>query len=238
MAFVNAARSRFFQLSLPGHKFARIGGDGGFVEAPIETDMPAPHAGRTGRRLDRPDRGRRAATSSCAGYPTTAATERRFSVPAEDVLTLHLDAAPAVTPAPLPASLRTIQPIDTSGATKTDIVLTVTSVDAGLDGGGGLEVNGKMFDTMVMAKSARRASGPSTTGPTGTIRGTSTGSSSSRSMTAVQPVHKMEGHVQRADEEDQALRRCYEDRPGNWMFHCHILEHAELGMMGMLMLEP
>jgi FtsP/CotA-like multicopper oxidase with cupredoxin domain len=30
----------------------------------------------------------------------------------------------------------------------------------------------------------------------------------------------------------------YEDRPGNWMFHCHILEHAELGMMGMLMLEP
>jgi FtsP/CotA-like multicopper oxidase with cupredoxin domain len=29
----------------------------------------------------------------------------------------------------------------------------------------------------------------------------------------------------------------YDDRPGMWMFHCHILSHAELGMMGMLHLE-
>ena len=26
----------------------------------------------------------------------------------------------------------------------------------------------------------------------------------------------------------------FDDRPGMWMFHCHILDHAELGMMGML----
>jgi FtsP/CotA-like multicopper oxidase with cupredoxin domain len=26
----------------------------------------------------------------------------------------------------------------------------------------------------------------------------------------------------------------YEDRPGMWMFHCHILDHHELGMMGMI----
>jgi FtsP/CotA-like multicopper oxidase with cupredoxin domain len=25
-----------------------------------------------------------------------------------------------------------------------------------------------------------------------------------------------------------------EDHPGTWMFHCHILEHAEHGMMGEL----
>jgi FtsP/CotA-like multicopper oxidase with cupredoxin domain len=31
----------------------------------------------------------------------------------------------------------------------------------------------------------------------------------------------------------------YDDRPGMWMFHCHILEHAEAGMMGSLMvMEP
>jgi FtsP/CotA-like multicopper oxidase with cupredoxin domain len=28
----------------------------------------------------------------------------------------------------------------------------------------------------------------------------------------------------------------YDDRPGMWMFHCHILDHAEAGMMGTLML--
>lgn len=30
------------------------------------------------------------------------------------------------------------------------------------------------------------------------------------------------------------LRVRLEDHPGTWMFHCHILEHAERGMMGEL----
>jgi FtsP/CotA-like multicopper oxidase with cupredoxin domain len=30
----------------------------------------------------------------------------------------------------------------------------------------------------------------------------------------------------------------YDDRPGMWMFHCHILDHADAGMMGMLHLSP
>jgi FtsP/CotA-like multicopper oxidase with cupredoxin domain len=30
----------------------------------------------------------------------------------------------------------------------------------------------------------------------------------------------------------------YEDRPGMWMFHCHILDHADAGMMGVLDLRP
>jgi FtsP/CotA-like multicopper oxidase with cupredoxin domain len=29
----------------------------------------------------------------------------------------------------------------------------------------------------------------------------------------------------------------FDDRAGAWMFHCHILTHAKLGMMGMLMVE-
>jgi FtsP/CotA-like multicopper oxidase with cupredoxin domain len=28
----------------------------------------------------------------------------------------------------------------------------------------------------------------------------------------------------------------YDDRPGMWMFHCHILDHADAGMMGMIQL--
>ena len=29
-----------------------------------------------------------------------------------------------------------------------------------------------------------------------------------------------------------------DDRPGDWMFHCHILEHAERGMIGVLRVAP
>jgi FtsP/CotA-like multicopper oxidase with cupredoxin domain len=28
------------------------------------------------------------------------------------------------------------------------------------------------------------------------------------------------------------IRIRFEDHPGTWMFHCHILEHAERGMAG------
>jgi FtsP/CotA-like multicopper oxidase with cupredoxin domain len=30
----------------------------------------------------------------------------------------------------------------------------------------------------------------------------------------------------------------YDDRPGMWMFHCHVLDHADVGMMGMLHVAP
>ena len=39
---------------------------------------------------------------------------------------------------------------------------------------------------------------------------------------------------------EQAVRFAvrYDDGPGMWMFHCHILDHADAGMMGMLHLSP
>jgi FtsP/CotA-like multicopper oxidase with cupredoxin domain len=30
----------------------------------------------------------------------------------------------------------------------------------------------------------------------------------------------------------------FDERPGMWMFHCHILDHADAGMMGMISLGP
>jgi FtsP/CotA-like multicopper oxidase with cupredoxin domain len=31
----------------------------------------------------------------------------------------------------------------------------------------------------------------------------------------------------------------FDERPGMWMFHCHVLDHADAGMMGMVHLtEP
>jgi FtsP/CotA-like multicopper oxidase with cupredoxin domain len=30
----------------------------------------------------------------------------------------------------------------------------------------------------------------------------------------------------------------YDDRPGMWMLHCHILDHADAGMMGMIDVLP
>jgi FtsP/CotA-like multicopper oxidase with cupredoxin domain len=38
---------------------------------------------------------------------------------------------------------------------------------------------------------------------------------------------------------DQPVRVAvhFDERPGMWMYHCHILDHADGGMMGMVHLE-
>ncbi|NIT89783.1 MAG: multicopper oxidase domain-containing protein, partial [Gemmatimonadetes bacterium] len=30
----------------------------------------------------------------------------------------------------------------------------------------------------------------------------------------------------------------YTDYPGKWMFHCHIVDHEDMGMMGVLEVTP
>jgi FtsP/CotA-like multicopper oxidase with cupredoxin domain len=234
--FVNAARSRFFQLSLPGHKFVRIGGDGGFIEAPVESDM----------LLLTP--GERADVSIVpTGQPDTDVVMRwipydrgygtAFARPAEDVMTLHLDAAPAVTPAPLPAHFRTIDPIDMTSVTQTNIVLTVTPLDAGLDAGG-LLVNGKMFDTMVMAK-VGETSVWTVDNQTDWDHPWHLHGFFFQPLDANgQPVHEWKDTYDIPTKKSRSFVVRYDDRTGDWMFHCHILEHAELGMMGMVMLRP
>ena len=42
----------------------------------------------------------------------------------------------------------------------------------------------------------------------------------------------MEGHRQRAAEQTVRLLVRFDERPGEWMFHCHILDHADGGLMG------
>ena len=38
--FINAAKSRYFQIALDGHSFTRIGGDGGLLTAPVDVAQP------------------------------------------------------------------------------------------------------------------------------------------------------------------------------------------------------
>jgi FtsP/CotA-like multicopper oxidase with cupredoxin domain len=233
--FVNAARSRFFQLSLPGHKFVRIGGDGGLIEAPVESDMLVVTPGERADVSIVPT-GQPGSDIVMRWIPYDRGYGTAFLRPVEDVLTLHLDSASAVTPAPLPAHLRTIEPIDKSAATQTNIVLTVTPLDAGADGGGGLEINGKKFDTMVMAK-VGETSIWNVDNQTDWDHPFHLHGFFFQPLDANgQPVHEWKDTYNVPTKKMRSFVVRYDDRPGNWMFHCHILEHAELGMMGMLML--
>ena len=118
---VNASKTRYFQLSLAGHTFTRIGGDGGLMAAPMAVAEPVLAPAERADFLVVPN-----------GEPGTDLVvkwlpyNRGFGatlVPIQDLMVIHLEGEPVAT-AELPELHRDIPPIDVSGATPVTVELT------------------------------------------------------------------------------------------------------------------
>ena len=226
---VNAARARYFNLRLPGHRFVRLGGDNGLaarsedvynvVVAPGEradavftpADPPGSHKVLQWVPFDR-------------GYGST------FNRPREDLLAIDTVEAPAVLPAPIPETLRTIEPIDVAGATERTLAFMIALNGRDVVMG----FNGVPYDHVR---------------PIETRLGETEVWKLVNDTDFAHPFH-LHGYffqvlddtrvpewkdtisVPSKSEVKIAVR--FDERPGMWMYHCHILDHAEAGMMGHL----
>ena len=144
---------------------------------------------------------------------------------------------PAVTDVPVPAQLRTIAALDTTLATPRDISLTVSADDGQIVMG----INGvPAWDAVPFPAAAN-------TTEVWTITNTVNFDHPFHLHGFFfQPLDPAGGPLPSPEWKDTvnipALSTVkfavhYDDRLGMWMFHCHILDHAEDGMMGMLLLE-
>ncbi len=239
---VNAARTRYFRLDIAGQTFQRIGGDGGLLEAPVEQ----PYLVVTpGERLDvliapRGDVGSSVPMRWVAydrGFGTT------FMRPDVDMMTLKFVDGTAGVDSAVPAKLRTIAPLDITSARTQELRLTRATVKGrvvmGINGVPGamappmkikvgetqiwnvvndvefahpFHLHGFFFQVLSWADAGDKLRPPPPL---------------EWKDTADVPV---KGRL--------TLAVRFEDRPGMWMFHCHILDHAEAGMMGMVQLDP
>jgi FtsP/CotA-like multicopper oxidase with cupredoxin domain len=236
---VNAARSRYFQLGMAGHTFTRVGGDGGLIPAPVETQqlLLVP-----GARMD--------VVVTPTGSPGTTvplrwtAFDRGFGSAFErsdvDLLNLQLTTDAPVTEATvLPTTLRTVVPLDTSAALPRTLDLTQDYLGGQLT----LGVNGVPYrDTQPMQAHL----------------GDTFIWTVNNLMAWDHPLHVHGFFFQALDPDSGAalpvtewldtynvpkngtvrLAVKYDDRPGMWMFHCHVLDHSEAGMAGMVQLDP
>jgi FtsP/CotA-like multicopper oxidase with cupredoxin domain len=229
--FINAAKTRYFQLALEGHRFTRIGGDGGLLTAPVDVAQPVMAPGERMDLLVVPDgaSGTELVVKWIAfdrGYGST------FNHPPEDLFAVQLEGAHAETP-PLPTIQRAIAPLPTDGATPITLALTyqATPFQLGINGVPFKDSEPLMADvgeTQVWTISNTfEFAHPfhlhgfffQVVSPPGPLEWKDT---------VNVPVDGTVSFVVR-----------YDDRPGMWMFHCHILDHAEAGMMGSLMvMEP
>jgi FtsP/CotA-like multicopper oxidase with cupredoxin domain len=235
---VNSAQARFFQLELKGHTFTRIGSDGGLIESPIESDSVVLAPGERADVSVVPN-GAPGSDVPLRWIPYDRGFGTAFGQDPKEIMTLHIDNSAPATPSPLPAHLRTIEPLDVKTALPQTVVIDYAK---GVDGGAAPEgqgywVNGEAFQAMLMAK----------------VSETDVLTVDNRTDwdhpfhlhgfffqpldESGAPVHEWKDTFNVPVKSTRRMIVRYDDRPGNWMFHCHILDHAEIGLMGMLMLE-
>jgi FtsP/CotA-like multicopper oxidase with cupredoxin domain len=241
---VNAAKSRYFELQMGAFNdvmpFTIIGGDGGLQEFPTEHDtlVVAP-----GERIDAVvlPRGKPGTEVNVTALLYDRGYGSGYDGP-HDLFTLVLAERP---PDSIPvriATHRSIEPLNPVGAT--DIQIDVTLV----------QVNDKNIEYRINnIPSEKPQNIPARIGETQiwTIKNETQWS---------HPFHLHGFFFQVLDDKGEPARPIawkdtvdvpyqktlriivrYDDRPGAeglWMFHCHILDHAEGGLMGMVEIGP
>lgn len=229
---VNAAKSRYFYLDLEGQKFHVIGGDGGLQERTVATDLLLI---TPGERLDvivaptgKP--GSRLVMSAMLYNRGYGSVEYRKI---EDVMTIELTNEPPIAKMPLPKVSREIAVPSAIGATPVTFALTLSALE---DRSSEFRVNGVPFWE---AKAYQAKLGET---QLWTVKNDSDWD---------HPFHLHGFFFIVVDDQGQPVRPLawkdtvnvpmktavrilvkFDERPGEWMFHCHILDHADGGLMG------
>jgi FtsP/CotA-like multicopper oxidase with cupredoxin domain len=232
---VNAAKSRYFEIDPVDLRFRTIGGDGGLQESPVDSDtiVIAP-----GERIDTIVTTRPAAKSPLTvdyrlfnrGYGSVEAR-----VPIVPLFTMRVEGDPPSANLPaIPDLRRSITPLATAGARDVKVELTIAQLANGAFEYG---INGVPFH-----KGHEFTAHPGETQIWTLINSTAWS----------HPFHIHGFFFQVLDEQGQPVHplawkdtvnvpfkstvrivvRFDDDRPGAWMFHCHILDHADGGLMG------
>lgn len=227
---INASAGRIYRIAIRGQSFVQVGTDGGLLESPREINEVLL---ATGERVELLVRGAGALGSSTVlqnlPYDRYAPQTRPKDWSSTmDMLTLRTTSEPPVAPVTIPTTLRKIVRLDPAAATAVRTVVF----------GQGM-INGKLMDMSRVDVS------------------TTVGATEIWEIENVvgmdHPFHLHGFQFQVLDrngvaEPYRAWRDMlnipkhstariivrYDDYPGKWMFHCHILDHEDHGMMGVL----
>jgi FtsP/CotA-like multicopper oxidase with cupredoxin domain len=229
---INASRARYYAFAMRGHSFTRLGGDNGLA---ARSERLTRMSVVPGERLD--------VVYTPVGAPDTVGALRwvpidrgygtAFNRQGEDIMVIETVGDPPVRPASIPERLREITAIDIGKAVRNDLELTIerdqTKVEMGINGIPSWEarpIHARIGETHVW-----------------TITNNSPFD---------HPFHLHGYFFQVLDDArvpewkdtvnvpvKSTVRVAidFDERPGMWMYHCHILDHAEVGMMGHLHVE-
>jgi FtsP/CotA-like multicopper oxidase with cupredoxin domain len=231
---VNASAGRFYRLSLPGHTFLHVGSDGGLFEKPVEVEEVLLV---TAERVELLVRGSASPGTRAVLQALPYDRYIRQTRPADwdrprELLTLQYTAEPPLAPVALPEVMRPVPPLDSAQASATRLMVMTQGF-----------INGQAMDMDRVDVSAPL--GATEIWELENLVG----------MDHPFHLHGFQFQVLDRDGVPEPYRSWkdtvnvprhstvrfivrYDDHPGKWMFHCHILDHEDHGMMGVLEVTP
>jgi FtsP/CotA-like multicopper oxidase with cupredoxin domain len=233
---VNAARARFFKLQFPAGVAQRIGGDVGLIASPQPAGALVLTPGERAEVWFAP-------TATAPGHTELRWFDAdRFHIgtlePDQPLVEVEAFDAGAPQPSPPPAALAALTPLDTRSANTRTIELMEVVSDAGTL----LGINGKTYSDsvpiMVHVGDTEVWQVHNSTGYDHTfhLHGFPFQPRAVNGMPW--PVLEQKDTVLVPAMGTLELAVYFDNRPGMWMLHCHILDHVELGMMAMLHVMP
>jgi len=228
---VNAAKSRFFYLDLDGQPFTVIGTDGGFQETATRTDILLV---TPGERIDvivtpRGTAGTPLPLRAMLYNRGYGSVEYRA---VEEVALIEFSSEPEVKAAPI-ATTRAMAAPSVVGATPVDVVLALPAMK---NNKSEFQVNGvpfwkaKPYAAKLGEKQLWIVKNDSDWDHPFHLHGFFFHVIDERGQ-PVRPL-ALKDTVNVPMKSTIRLLIDFDERPGEWMFHCHILDHADGGLMG------
>jgi FtsP/CotA-like multicopper oxidase with cupredoxin domain len=226
---INAARARYYNLRLPEHRFVTLGGDNGFAARSADVYnvivTPGERADVVFTPADAPG-----TRNVLRWVPTDRGYGTVFARPREDMVYIETVKAAPVTPEPIPEVLREIEPIDLAGAIEHRLELTIainrSDVSMGINGvpywkAPALDVELGETHVWTLVNDTDFSHPFHLHGYFFQVLDDTR-------------IPEWKDTVNVPSKSSLKIAVKFDERPGMWMYHCHILDHAEAGMMGHL----
>jgi len=227
---INASAARVYRLALEGHTLLHVGSDGGLFEHPVETDEIVLGNGERAEFLVRATAkpGTRAKLQALPYDRYIPQTKPREWNEPRDLLTLEYSREAPLKPVALPTRLRHIPALDTTAVAARRVMALSQHLINGLSMDmDRVDVTAKLGATEIWeVENLVGMDHPFH------LHGFQFQLLDRNGVPEKQRKWKDTVNVPKHQTARFVVR--FDNYPGKWMFHCHILDHEDAGMMGVL----
>ncbi len=227
---INASASRVFRLAIPGHSMLHVGSDGGLFEKPVEVNEITVANGERVELLVRGTSkpGDRATLRTLPYDRYVIQTRPKDWETHRDILSLQYSTEPPVAPVKIPATLRAIPPLDTTRSSVTRVV----TLSQGLINGKMMDMNRVDFTAKLDATEIWEIENIVGMDHPFHLHGYQFQVIDRNGVP--EPFRSWKDLINVPKHQTARIVVRFANYPGKWMFHCHILDHEDHGMMGIL----